>query len=170
MIVLTADHGEEFGEHDGFWHGTTLYEEQIHVPLIVKLPGNELGGTRVAWQARTLDVAPTVTAQLGLPAGEGWHGKDLVADVRTDLAETKAHAKELANTQEALAAMESAIGTPEASEDLEVTIEGLRSRLAELKAKVAPCARYAHPLERTVLSEQDFEGNVLSSLRATGSS
>ena len=31
-IVITADHGEEFMEHGGFWHGTTLYDEQLHVP------------------------------------------------------------------------------------------------------------------------------------------
>jgi arylsulfatase A-like enzyme len=36
MIVVTADHGEEFHEHGGWWHGTTLYDEQIGVPLIVK--------------------------------------------------------------------------------------------------------------------------------------
>ena len=40
MIVVTSDHGEEFGEHGGFWHGITLYEEQIHIPLIAKLPKN----------------------------------------------------------------------------------------------------------------------------------
>ncbi|MCA9567659.1 MAG: sulfatase [Myxococcales bacterium] len=44
MIVVTADHGEEFGEHGGFWHGTTLFDEQIHVPLLVKLPRQRPGG------------------------------------------------------------------------------------------------------------------------------
>ena len=33
-IVVTSDHGEEFMEHGGFWHGTTLYDEQLHVPLV----------------------------------------------------------------------------------------------------------------------------------------
>jgi len=36
LVVLTADHGEEFHEHGGWWHGTTLYDEQVHVPLLVK--------------------------------------------------------------------------------------------------------------------------------------
>ena len=36
IIAVTADHGEEFHEHGGWWHGTSLYEEQVHVPLIVK--------------------------------------------------------------------------------------------------------------------------------------
>ena len=45
-IVITSDHGEEFLEHGGWWHGTTLYDEQLHVPLIVKLPNSQWAGTR----------------------------------------------------------------------------------------------------------------------------
>jgi arylsulfatase A-like enzyme len=41
VIVLTADHGEEFLDHGGFWHGLTLYDEQIHVPLLVKWRAGE---------------------------------------------------------------------------------------------------------------------------------
>jgi arylsulfatase A-like enzyme len=39
MIIVTADHGEEFMEHGGLGHGDTLYNELLHVPLVVKLPG-----------------------------------------------------------------------------------------------------------------------------------
>jgi arylsulfatase A-like enzyme len=39
LIILTSDHGEEFWDHGGFEHGHTLYNELLHVPLIVKLPG-----------------------------------------------------------------------------------------------------------------------------------
>ena len=46
LIVLTADHGEEFHEHGGWWHGTTLYDEQIGVPLIVKPPRGGATGPR----------------------------------------------------------------------------------------------------------------------------
>ena len=44
-IVITADHGEEFMDHGGFWHGITLYDEQLHVPLLLKLPRGERGGS-----------------------------------------------------------------------------------------------------------------------------
>src|SRR5262249_38129382 len=44
LIVLVADHGEEFYEHGGFDHGRTLYEELLHVPLIIKLPNSKGGG------------------------------------------------------------------------------------------------------------------------------
>src|SRR5262249_7616356 len=39
VVALTADHGEEFGEHGGVYHGSTLYEEQVRVPLVVVAPG-----------------------------------------------------------------------------------------------------------------------------------
>ena len=61
LIVLSADHGEEFMEHGGWWHATTLYEEQTHVPLIVKLPQQEQAGTRAPWVVRHIDIAPTIT-------------------------------------------------------------------------------------------------------------
>ena len=77
MVVLTADHGEEFYEHGGWWHGTTLYEEQLHVPLIVKPAAGNRGGTRVAGLARLLDVAPTMTAAAGVAAPVAWQGRDL---------------------------------------------------------------------------------------------
>src|SRR5581483_5755567 len=61
LIILTADHGEEFHEHGGWWHGTTLYDEQIHVPLLVKPPGAH-GGRVVEELATSLDIAPTIIA------------------------------------------------------------------------------------------------------------
>jgi arylsulfatase A-like enzyme len=67
VILITSDHGEEFYEHGGWWHGTTLYDEQIRVPMIVKLPNQAHAGTRVPWQVRHLDVAPTLTSQAGEP-------------------------------------------------------------------------------------------------------
>ncbi len=62
LVVLTADHGEEFHEHGGWWHGTTLYDEQIHVPLIVK-PAGAHALARVRDElATSLDIAPTIVA------------------------------------------------------------------------------------------------------------
>jgi arylsulfatase A-like enzyme len=39
VLIVTADHGEEFGDHGGLYHGTTLYDEQVKVPLLMKVPG-----------------------------------------------------------------------------------------------------------------------------------
>ncbi len=74
MIVVTSDHGEEFAEHGGFWHGTTLYDEQLHVPLFVKYPRGERGGTSEARWVQSVDIMPSVLAAAGLPAVAGVQG------------------------------------------------------------------------------------------------
>jgi arylsulfatase A-like enzyme len=77
VVALTADHGEEFYEHGGWWHGTTLYEEAVHVPLKLKRPREPKAGTRRTDLVRTLDIAPTLLAAAGLPAAPSFQGIDL---------------------------------------------------------------------------------------------
>ena len=67
-----ADHGEEFNEHGGFWHGTSLYDEVIHVPLLIKTADADWKNLKAPWQVRTIDIAPTLTALLGLDADESF--------------------------------------------------------------------------------------------------
>ena len=76
-IVVTSDHGEEFNEHGGFWHGTTLYDEQVRVPLFVKLPENRRGGTVVRHWVQSIDLMPTVLKLLEVPIPEGVQGGDV---------------------------------------------------------------------------------------------
>ena len=78
LIVLLSDHGEEFYEHGGFSHGATLYEEQLHVPLLVKFPGSWKAGTRVPVPVQHVDLLPTLLAALGLPAPDGLPGSNLM--------------------------------------------------------------------------------------------
>ena len=64
IVVVVADHGEGLGDHG--WPGhQLLYQEQIHVPLLVRLPGGPRGKT-VAGVVRTIDIFPTVLDQLGV--------------------------------------------------------------------------------------------------------
>ncbi|MCA9509895.1 MAG: sulfatase-like hydrolase/transferase [Myxococcales bacterium] len=79
LIVLTADHGEEFHEHGGFWHGLTLYDEQIRVPLLVKWPKGRaaLPYDETAGLARSIDVAPTLIASAGAAVPDAMQGIDL---------------------------------------------------------------------------------------------
>jgi arylsulfatase A-like enzyme len=78
IIILTADHGEEFCEHGGWWHGLTLYQEQTHIPMLIKLPNNVRGGTRNNFMARNLDLAPTILQYAGMPPGEMMQGQSLL--------------------------------------------------------------------------------------------
>lgn len=61
FLILTADHGEEFFEHGGLQHARTLYEELIHVPLILKFPDNRFSdpGSGRPW-VTSLDIFPTL--------------------------------------------------------------------------------------------------------------
>jgi arylsulfatase A-like enzyme len=86
-IIVTSDHGEEFHEHGGWWHGTTLYNEAIAVPLIVKWPE----GVRVtadqkvsSGQARLLDVSPTILSLAAVAQPPSWQGADLRGGIPAD--------------------------------------------------------------------------------------
>jgi arylsulfatase A-like enzyme len=79
LIVLTSDHGEEFLDHDGWWHGLTLYDEQIGVPLLVKWPEGERGAPgRWKGQVRSIDIVPTLLSAVGAPVPPAMQGENLL--------------------------------------------------------------------------------------------
>jgi arylsulfatase A-like enzyme len=80
LIVLTADHGEEFLEHGQLGHTQSLYEELIGVPLIIHYPG--VDASRVHAPVALVDVYPTITGFLGIEAAVSVRGMSLY-DART---------------------------------------------------------------------------------------
>ncbi len=78
IVVITSDHGEEFFEHGGKAHRTTLFDEQIRVPLILRHPGRLEADVRVGAQTRSIDIAPTLLELAGLPRDEEMMGSSLV--------------------------------------------------------------------------------------------
>jgi arylsulfatase A-like enzyme len=64
-VIITADHGDGFGEHDTYSHGWNLYREVLHVPLVVAGPGIP-AGIRVKDTARTLEIFPTALELAGV--------------------------------------------------------------------------------------------------------
>jgi arylsulfatase A-like enzyme len=85
MVVITSDHGEEFGEHGGFDHGHTLHEELLRVPLVVRFAGDvDVGAVRPDAPVSTLDVAPSLLRSAGLPVPERLTGHPLDAPPVTD--------------------------------------------------------------------------------------
>ena len=65
VIILTADHGEAFGEHKHWGHGRELWEPLVRVPLIVAVPG--VAPRRVSLRRSHIDLAPTIVELLGVP-------------------------------------------------------------------------------------------------------
>jgi arylsulfatase len=77
LIVITADHGDEFFEHGEKGHSHSLYEELIHVPLIIRPPGGAKG-VRIDRPVALIDIAPTVMDLLGFgPEVAGAQGRSL---------------------------------------------------------------------------------------------
>ncbi len=77
IVVVVSDHGEEFGEHGGLFHGITLYDESLRVPLVIHDARHPTDGLRRDEPVDLLDVAPTLLALAGLPPGAGMHGRSL---------------------------------------------------------------------------------------------
>jgi len=76
LLVLTADHGEEFSEHGGLSHGRHLHREVLHVPLLFRAPG--FASRLVDETVGLVDVLPTVLELMDLPAAAWAEGRSLV--------------------------------------------------------------------------------------------
>ncbi len=76
LVIVTSDHGEEFGDHGGLLHRGTLYEELIHVPLIVFGRGVKPGVVDPS-MVGLVDVAPTILTAAGLPVPTAMEGRSL---------------------------------------------------------------------------------------------
>lgn len=74
LWVMTSDHGEEFGEHDGRYHGKTLYREQLKVPWIMRWPDGLPSGIRADARVQNVDIAPTILDLLGLATPAPFEG------------------------------------------------------------------------------------------------
>ncbi|MDX1501681.1 MAG: sulfatase, partial [Thermoanaerobaculia bacterium] len=79
LVVLLADHGEEFGDHGLWTHGRTLYSEQLAMPLVVRLPGGRGAGRRVDAPVSQVDLLPTLLDYLGVGAPEAVQGRSFLA-------------------------------------------------------------------------------------------
>lgn len=78
VIVVTSDHGEEFGEHGMLIHDNNSYEEMAHIPLLIRLPGGQLAGHRVRHLAAMVDLMPTLLDLLGAATPEQAQGLSLL--------------------------------------------------------------------------------------------
>jgi arylsulfatase A-like enzyme len=77
IVIITADHGEAFGEHGIFGHGIGLWEEEMRIPLLWRAPGRVAAGRRLDTLATLADVVPTVLALLGQPVPPAMQGVSL---------------------------------------------------------------------------------------------
>jgi len=88
IVIVTADHGESFGENNEIGHGSALYSQQIHVPLIIRFPPRIPGGSRSTRLVEaSTQILPTVLDLAGLPIPPGQYRLSVMADDQTWSAE-----------------------------------------------------------------------------------
>ena len=88
LLIITSDHGEGLGDHKEATHGYYIYQESIHVPLIVKLPGMKNAKT-IKDTVGIVDITPTICSLLNLDIPEPIEGKDLSTYLLNDASESQ---------------------------------------------------------------------------------
>jgi arylsulfatase A-like enzyme len=78
LVVFNSDHGEMLGDHGLLFKGGYMYDEVLHVPLVVRFPGTLPAGKLVEPFTQEIDQMPTLLALLGAPAPEGVQGRSLL--------------------------------------------------------------------------------------------
>jgi lipoteichoic acid synthase len=82
LVAVVGDHGEAFGRHGYSSHGTNVYEENVHVPLLLIQP-NRFHGERYPDVGGIIDLAPTILDLLDIPPPRLWQGRSLWSPTRT---------------------------------------------------------------------------------------
>ncbi|GAB4223557.1 MAG: choline-sulfatase [Acidobacteriota bacterium] len=77
-VIVLSDHGEAFGEHGRLFHNTTVFEEMLRIPLLVRVPGAVLPRAVVDAPVDLLDVAPTICRLAGIDPPPQFWGHDLL--------------------------------------------------------------------------------------------
>ena len=85
-VILTADHGEAFGEHGTYYHGHTLHEENIAVPLLVRVPGF-YPGVVSGGVVSLVDLGPSVLRLARLPLAKTMRGREWISAMRSQRAD-----------------------------------------------------------------------------------
>jgi len=83
-IVFVSDHGEEFYEHKGWFHGHSLYNELIKVPLLIKFPNNQINNRTISYNVALIDVLPTLLDFNKIPAPANIDGISLKQTIIKD--------------------------------------------------------------------------------------
>lgn len=79
LIIVSSDHGESLGEHGVWMHGRSLYESEIRIPLIVKLPHQRIG-KRIARPVQAIDIVPSVVDALSIETTSHFDGKSVFSE------------------------------------------------------------------------------------------
>ena len=86
VIAVTADHGESLGAHGEETHGVFLYDETMHVPLVIRLPHGVVAGKQIENRVELVDIAPTLLQEAGITIPAEMQGRSLLSLMSTSKA------------------------------------------------------------------------------------
>src|SRR5262249_36190439 len=87
IVVFTADHGEQFFEHEAWGHGKSLYEPEIRVPLMIKFPNHKFARKRLSQTVRHIDLFPTASELTGMKPPDRIQGQSLMPVIHGETSE-----------------------------------------------------------------------------------
>jgi arylsulfatase A-like enzyme/Flp pilus assembly protein TadD len=93
LVAVMADHGESLGAHGEDTHGVFLYDETIHVPLLIKLPRGTSGGNKIEERVELVDVMPTLLQRVGIAIPQQMQGESLLALMKPNAAAPESHSE-----------------------------------------------------------------------------
>lgn len=167
LFVLTADHGTEVYEHKRFDHGFSLYDELIHIPLVIKLPERNLSGT-ISNQVSSIDIMPTILDLLDVPmpdnAKNQLRGVSLAPAMRGEAINQDAFSE----TDYRLYTFKRSIRTPDGwkfvytMESKQKELYNLKTDPNETKNVVADESRLAYELEQKLFAHFKSIGHDLT--------
>jgi len=86
-VIVSADHGEAFGEHERYRHGFSVFDEETHVPLLLRIPGQ--APRRIETPRSGIDIPRTIAALLRVESPDRWRGRSLTEDWGDDPPEVR---------------------------------------------------------------------------------
>ncbi len=166
VIVITADHGEEFGEHGVMTHGRTLFNGVMHVPLIVVAPGYPAGRV-VDDPVSLVDIAPTLLELTGSSPAPTFEGRSLVPLLQSAWVPAALWARtlDLVQGHDVIAEIEPH-GEVDTRKHSQAIVRGTRKLLVDPRGDGALFDLYSDPGETTPLgaASADVAGRMLSAL------
>ncbi len=97
LVIVTADHGEALFEHGQVGHEPALYDELLHVPLLIRPPGSAEGQT-IDTQVRHIDIAPTILDYAGIEVPDSYRGRSLRPAIEGEAIESEIAVSEVASS------------------------------------------------------------------------
>ena len=166
VVVLTSNHGASTLERSA---RAQLSDEQLHIPLMIKMARGALTGRHVTWSVSAVDIAPTLAALAGVEPAQSWQGVDLVADTygqlesRSARAVARVQAGEIADEIARLEAKrEAAIEEGADPEELAIKIPTMPV------VPSAPIQTRGEPRDHIIIAQTLVDGLTVTVIRAQG--